>query len=62
MSIHKINLKFFSKYNCLLGLNIFMHETFSMETEEAYDGIDIELGIGIAILTISLLKKRKGAE
>lgn len=61
MSIHDVRLSFFPKYQFLLGLHFLAHETFDMKDEQSYDGIDIEVGIGIIVLTITILK-RKGAE
>lgn len=60
MKLAKVDLTFFPKYQFLLGCNIYMHETMDMKKEERYDGIDIEIGLGILILTISLLSKKKG--
>lgn len=60
MSIHDVRLSFFPKYQFLLGINFLSHETFDMKDEQAYDGMDIELGVGIIVLSITILK-RKGA-
>jgi hypothetical protein len=61
MGLNNISISFLPKYQLLLGLNIIMHETFDMKTESEYDGIDIEFGVGILLLTITVLKKKKGA-
>lgn len=61
MGIHKLSFSLFPKYQFLLGLNIIMHETFDVKTEEAYDGMDVEIGLGILLFTISILTKKKGA-
>lgn len=60
MGIHRIQLRFFPKFQFLLGLHVQMHEIISMENNEAYDGVDIELGIGILVFSVTLAKK-KGA-
>lgn len=61
MRIERFTFKFVPKYQLLIGLNVMMHETFDIKEEQAYDGVDIEFGLGLFILTIVLLKK-KGAE
>ena len=58
MRLHSINIKFFPKYQLLLGFNVLMHETVDMKENIKYDGIDIEFGIGLILLTITVLKKR----
>lgn len=62
MSLQTITLKFFPKYQFLIGLNIQMHKTHSLEDEQVYDGIDIELGIGLLVFSLTILRKEKGAE
>ena len=61
MHIHAINFKFFPKYQFLFGVNMYMHQTHSLEDNKVYSGIDFELGIGLFVLTIEVLKKKKGA-
>ena len=58
MRLHSINIKFFPKYQLLLGFNVLMHETVDMKENIKYDGVDIEFGIGLILLTITVLKKR----
>jgi hypothetical protein len=61
MGLNNISISFLPKYQLLLGLNVIMHETFDMKTESEYDGIDVEFGIGILLLTVTILRKKKGA-
>lgn len=58
MRLHSINIKFFPKYQLLIGFNVLMHETVDMKKDIKYDGVDIEFGIGLILLTITVLKKR----
>ena len=57
----KFNLKVFSKYQFLIGASINMCETFEISTEKTYDCVDIQLGIGILLLTVTLTYKKQGS-
>lgn len=55
------NFKLFPKYQFLIGASVNMCETFEISTEKTYDSVDIQLGAGILLLTITLVFKKKGS-
>lgn len=57
----KFNLKVFPKYQFLIGASVHMCETFEISTEKTYDSVDIQIGIGILLLTATLIFKKEGS-
>jgi hypothetical protein len=58
MGIQDIRLKFLPKYQILIGINVNVIQTFETSTEKYYDGVDIEVGIGILLFSITILNKK----
>jgi hypothetical protein len=56
-----IRLKFFPKYHFLVGFNVMACETIETSTDKRYDSFEVELGIGIVLLSISLYFNKKGS-
>lgn len=57
----KIKFKLFPKYQFLVGVSVTMCETFEISTEKTYDSVDIQIGIGVLLLTATLTYKKKGS-
>lgn len=57
----KINFKLFPKYQFLIGASVTMCETYEISTEKTYDSIDIQLGLGIFLISATLVFKKKGS-
>lgn len=56
-----IRFKLFPKYHFLVGLNVIACETIEMSTEKRYDSFEVEIGIGIVLLSVSLYFNKKGS-
>lgn len=57
----KFKFKVFPKYQFLFGVSVHMCETYEISTEKTYDSVDIQVGIGILLLTTTLTYKKQGS-
>lgn len=51
--------KFFPQYQFLFGINVHMCETFEISTEKTYDTVEIDIGLAVFVLSVSIITRKK---